>query len=101
MAGIFNKVYMKIATIEIAVSGVSAAGIYPPNTHRFNAEDFAPIADFSQESACIIHNAKAVVKAQHMANVAAPYFSKKPGQQGHKQMCMLQKFVPFQLYISA
>lgn len=42
IASIFNKAYMKTATIEKAVSGFKSTGIYPFQPNKFSEDDFAP-----------------------------------------------------------
>ncbi|KAJ4435448.1 hypothetical protein ANN_18063 [Periplaneta americana] len=46
IAGLLNKAYVKVATMEEAVSGFRSAGIVPLNPEKFSAEDFAPAQEF-------------------------------------------------------
>ncbi|KAJ4445218.1 hypothetical protein ANN_07019 [Periplaneta americana] len=46
IAGLLNKAYVKVATMEKAVSGFRSAGIVPLNPEKFSAEDFAPAQEF-------------------------------------------------------
>ncbi|XP_063217110.1 uncharacterized protein LOC134527951 [Bacillus rossius redtenbacheri] len=41
VAMLFNKAFMRVATIEKGVSGFSAAGIYPMNLDKFSKDDFS------------------------------------------------------------
>ncbi|KAJ4426850.1 hypothetical protein ANN_26649 [Periplaneta americana] len=46
IAGLLNKAYVKVATMEKAVSGFRSAGIVLLNPEKFSAEDFAPAQEF-------------------------------------------------------
>nr|CAD7432422.1 unnamed protein product [Timema monikensis] len=48
IAELLNKAFMKIATMEKAVSGFRSAGIFPLNPDKFNEEDFAPASKVRQ-----------------------------------------------------
>lgn len=61
LASIFNKAYMRVATIEKAVSGFASTGIYPLDSNKFSEDDFAPAASLSQRPTIIIHNEDANV----------------------------------------
>lgn len=41
VAELLNRAFLKVATMEKAVSGFRSAGIYPLNPDRFNEDDFA------------------------------------------------------------
>lgn len=49
IAGLFNKAYMRVATIEKGVSGFASAGIYPLRPNKFSEEDFIGTRINSQE----------------------------------------------------
>ncbi|XP_031350642.1 uncharacterized protein LOC116176287 [Photinus pyralis] len=42
LANLFNKAYVRVATMEKAESGFRCTGIFPLNVDRFTADDFAP-----------------------------------------------------------
>jgi len=42
IAGLFKTAYLRAATMEKAVSGFAAGGIFPLNAEKFTDEDFAP-----------------------------------------------------------
>lgn len=48
IAGLLNKAYVKVATMEKGVSGFKAAGIFPLNPEKFSAEDFAAAEEFRE-----------------------------------------------------
>lgn len=47
LASIFNKAYIKVATMEKGISGFRAAGIWPLNPDTFSEDDFCPLPDSS------------------------------------------------------
>ena len=46
LAALFNKAYVKVATMEKSVSGFLSTGIYPLNVDKFTEDDFAPAREF-------------------------------------------------------
>lgn len=46
MAEIFNNAYVKIATMEKAISGFKSSGIYPYNPDKFTKEDFEAASQY-------------------------------------------------------
>ncbi|KAJ8942271.1 hypothetical protein NQ314_010104 [Rhamnusium bicolor] len=56
LAELLNKAFMKLATMEKAVSGFRCSGIYPLDPDKFNENDFAPAKQMSEflivESPC-------------------------------------------------
>ncbi|KAJ8983067.1 hypothetical protein NQ317_007109 [Molorchus minor] len=46
LAEIFNKAFIKVGTMEKAISGFRSAGIYPFQPDKFTLEDFAPASQF-------------------------------------------------------
>jgi hypothetical protein len=58
LAGIFNRAYIRVGTIEKAVSGFSSAGIYPLDPCKFNEDDFALAAGLNQQPVRVIHDAE-------------------------------------------
>lgn len=45
VAGLFNKAYMRVASIEKGTSGFASTGIFPLNPHKFKDEDFIIVSD--------------------------------------------------------
>jgi hypothetical protein len=45
LAALLNKAFLKVATMEKAISGFCTAGIYPLNPDRFDENDFVPISE--------------------------------------------------------
>lgn len=45
VAGLFNKAYMRVASVEKGVSGFASTGIFPLNPHKFKDEDFMNASD--------------------------------------------------------
>lgn len=46
LAEIFNKAYLRVATMDKAISGFNAAGIYPFQPDKFSPEDFVAASHF-------------------------------------------------------
>jgi hypothetical protein len=60
LAGIFNKAYIRVATIEKAVAGFSSTGIYPLDPCKYSEDDFALAAGLNQQPTRVIHDAELV-----------------------------------------
>ena len=50
LASLFNKAYVKVATMEKGVAGFRTTGIFPLNGDIFTADDFAPAEEFRNVS---------------------------------------------------
>ncbi|CAI6357458.1 unnamed protein product [Macrosiphum euphorbiae] len=48
LASLFNKSYTKVATMDKGLSGFNSAGIFPLNTDKFTADDFAPAQELRE-----------------------------------------------------
>ncbi|KAJ8936240.1 hypothetical protein NQ318_006166 [Aromia moschata] len=46
LASLFNKAYVRVATMEKAVAGLRSTGIFPLDVDRFTADDFAPAEEY-------------------------------------------------------
>jgi hypothetical protein len=64
LACIFNKAYIRVATIEKAVAGLSSTGIYLLDPCKFSEDDFALAAGLNQQPTHIIHDAE-LVRSNH------------------------------------
>lgn len=53
IAGLFNKAYIKVASVEKGISGFQATGIFPMNPGKFTDEDFIDFDDTLVEESAI------------------------------------------------
>lgn len=56
IASIFSKAYLRVATLEKAVSGFEVCGIHPFNPNKFSEDDFAPAQSVVEQIDLVIED---------------------------------------------